>query len=128
MLHDGPEDVHATTQDDVHYDVHAGALLAHSENSFGGLLAPTRPSSPQCIAVPDESAVFNIVLHAVYDLDCAQYAPADTDVIAAVHALCTYGIAPARVLGPASALCALIVARLPTRTPAACLRFYALAG
>lgn len=127
MLHADPEDVQVTTQDNVDYYVHAAQLRAHSENSFGGLL--TRPIGFwQRIAVAEESTVFNVVLHAVYGLDCGQYNPTDDEIISAVHALYSYGVPPARILSPATILFPLIISNLPNRTATEVLRFYALAG
>lgn len=127
MLRIASEDVQVVSQDNVSFYVHALQLLVESDNFFGGTLVyPFGPS--QYIVVTEQSSVFNIVLHAIYNLDCACYDPPDADIISAVHALQKYGIQPARLLGSTTALFQVIVSRLPDRDVAATLSLYALAG
>lgn len=121
------EDVQVVSQDNVYFYVHAVQLLAESDTFFGAMLVfPFGP--PQHIMVAEQSSVFNIVLHAIYNLSCARYDPTDEDITSAVHALQKYGIPPARLLRPSTYLFQVILSRLPFRNLAATLSFYALSG
>lgn len=115
------------SQDNVYFYVHAVQLLAESDNFFGAMLVfPFGPS--QHIMVAEQSSVFNIVLHAIYNISSALYDPTDEDIISAVHALQKYGIPPARLLGSSTNIFQVIISRLPFRNLAATLSFYALSG
>jgi hypothetical protein len=94
-------DVIIVSSDGVFFYAHTHLLLAASTDGFSGHLlgAPTVP-----ILFGEPAAVLNLVLHAVYNLPCAQYSPSFAELDAAVAALSTYGIAPAGALAPGAPL------------------------
>lgn len=104
-------------------------LIQFSDNFFGEMLVVPHPLDPmQELTVTEPSNVFNVVLHAVYNLNCAQYNPSDEDVMAAIDALSKYSVALNKVAVPATPLFALITSRLGDRDVTRVLQFYALAG
>lgn len=54
--------------------------------------------------VPEHSSVFNIVLHAIYDMSCTQYSPPFDTLVEAVNALKAYGVTPKSVITPSRPL------------------------
>jgi hypothetical protein len=115
-----PIDVILLSLDSVFFNVHTHRLLSASNNGFGGLLPRPSVSTaasdvPEVVAVPAQSAVLNLVLHAAYGLSCAQYAP-PFDVLAdAVRACKLYGLEPDRVFAPGAPLCEVLMSHTPLR-------------
>jgi hypothetical protein len=70
------------------------------------------------------STIFNIILHAVYDLDCSPYSPSFLDVSMAISALPSYGMPLAEHVQPAMPLFKLAMAHAPFIP----LQVYGLAG
>ena len=124
------QDVMLVSLDLVFFYVHSAVMLARSSNGFAWLLSDVPSLLPHCplqfhvAAVPETSPVLNIVLHAVYNKSCAEYEPADADVIAAVDRFGLYGLDVQQHLAPQTALFEFVA----TRVPSAPLAFYALAG
>jgi hypothetical protein len=56
------------------------------------------------LAVPEHSSVFNIMLHAIYDISCIQYSPSLDTLIGGVRALKTYGVAAKHAITPSTQL------------------------
>jgi hypothetical protein len=83
------------SSDGVFFYGHTHRLLTASTDGFAGRLL-CKPATPLALAEP--AAVLNLVLHAVYDLPCAQYSPVLAELDAAAAALSRYGIAPAAAL------------------------------
>ena len=92
------------------------ALLASvSANYFATLLPPTdrSPDGYPLARSQDTSDVLNIVLHAVYDMSPARYAPPVTTLLAALDRLPAYGMLPAQHVVPPRALYAVLLAQAP---------------
>lgn len=130
-----PTDLVLLSTDCVFFYVHFQRLLAASDNGFNRLLlTPRRETfgndenatvpSDMIISLPEPSAVLNVILHAIYDLSCAQYSPSFDVLSAAVEALKVYGVSLPKVLSPPSPLHNILLAHAPTSP----LELYALAG
>jgi hypothetical protein len=123
-----PADLVLRSSDSVLFYVHSHVLLAASENGFKSLL-PGPPAENDdhlgpVISVREPSAIFNIVLHTIYDMSCTHYAPSSEDIIAAVHALKSYGIPPKTRVVPSSPLFNTLASHAPLRP----FEIYALAS
>ncbi|KAF9040171.1 hypothetical protein BDZ89DRAFT_1060569 [Hymenopellis radicata] len=71
-----------------------------SSNGFGSALLHDAAAP---IAVNDDSAVLNIILHAIYDLPSAQFSPSFPTLVDAVDRMePVYGVAPTRFILPAT--------------------------
>ena len=71
-------------------------VAAHGNGDYIGL-GPILP-------VPERSSVFNVMLHAIYDMSCIRYSPSFDTLVEAVSALITYGIAPKNVITSTTSL------------------------
>lgn len=69
-------DFDLVASDGVHFAVTAPKLRSSSSNDFGGLLA----SSSSSAVIPLSASVLNLVLHGVYGLSPATYAPNSIDL------------------------------------------------
>jgi len=91
-----PADLVLLSNDSVFFYVHTNKILKASENGFNHTIPlPTRQDHDQLgpvLAVPESSVVLNILLHAVYNMSCAHYAPSFFALESAVIALKTYGV------------------------------------
>jgi hypothetical protein len=94
------------SSDAVYFGVVSDRLLNISNNGFGSLLPASHGDTP---AIPLPSRALNILLHAIYGLSPAHYAPSIADILVAVRAMDTYGIVPADLITPTSALFQLVV-------------------
>ncbi|KAF9534870.1 hypothetical protein CPB83DRAFT_843075 [Crepidotus variabilis] len=104
------------SSDSVFFYVHSHMLLAVSDNNFMGQLPappPSQSSQETCIAVPDDSVHLNIILHAVYDMSCAQYSPSFESLATAVNSLQLYGIQPKTRIAPSRPLFSLLLSYAP---------------
>jgi len=122
-----PPDLIILTSDLVFFYVHSTRLRTASDNDFNMLLAEPslkKVDNMALINVPESSTVINIVLHAIYNISCAQYAPSLSDLSAAVAALVTYGLSKQTYLTTSSPLYTILL----TRAPLAPLEVYTLAG
>ena len=126
----GPQDLVLVSSDRVFFYVHSTALLASSSNFFASIVHPSHLSPPlehaqhAVVVVRELSPVLNIILHAIYNLSCAQYSPSNGELIAAVDALPRYGISVQMHLAPETALFQVLTSRVHTDA----LTIYALAG
>lgn len=97
-LHDfQPADILLMSKDSVFFYVHCSRLLGASDNSFNQLIPESRKSGKSgeqesIIPVPEPSDVLNIILHTIYDMSSAHYAPSFATLEASVNALKVYGI------------------------------------
>lgn len=75
--HTLPPDLVLLSSDSVFFYVHSRRLLAASSNGFRSLLpnTPVNASQSFVITVPETAAVLNIILHAIYEMSCAEYRP-----------------------------------------------------
>ncbi|KAI0035710.1 hypothetical protein K488DRAFT_42677 [Vararia minispora EC-137] len=96
-----PSDVMLVSADCVYFCVCSERLLSVSNDGFGSLL----PASHNAIlSVPLTSKVLNVLLHAIYDLPLARYAPSINDISQAIAAMGAYGIKAKHVITPPSSL------------------------
>ncbi|KAL1707957.1 hypothetical protein EV121DRAFT_268205 [Schizophyllum commune] len=115
-LHGGvPPDVVLVSTDGVYFYVNRALLATASANYFAALLPPTdrSPDGFPLARAQDASDVLNIVLHAVYDMSPARYAPPVTTLLAALDRLPAYGMLPAQHVVPPRALYAVLLAQAP---------------
>ncbi|KAJ7164433.1 hypothetical protein C8R46DRAFT_1099504 [Mycena filopes] len=110
--------------------VHSECLERPSDNGFHNLLpvahaTSIRPDRPLTILdLPEDSSVLNILLHAVYELDCAKYSPSLANLAKAVDSMHVYGISPGLTILPSTPLFILLLAHA-AHAP---LKLYCLAG
>ncbi|KAL1724181.1 hypothetical protein EV715DRAFT_166017, partial [Schizophyllum commune] len=115
-LHGGvPPDVVLVSTDGVYFYVNRALLASASANYFAALLPPAgrSPDGFPLAHSQDASDVLNIVLHAVYDMSPARYAPPVTTLLAALDRLPVYGMLPAQHVVPPRALYAVLLAQAP---------------
>ncbi|KAL1680241.1 hypothetical protein EV122DRAFT_183075, partial [Schizophyllum commune] len=115
-LHGGvPPDVVLVSTDGVYFYVNRALLATASANYFAALLPPAgrSPDGFPLARSQDASDVLNIVLHAVYDMSPARYAPPVTTLLAALDRLPAYGMLPAQHVVPPRALYAVLLAQAP---------------
>lgn len=117
MHHPAHADAILLSRDNVWFYIDTTKLLASSENSFNSLLPPVQGHASEpfghMIVVPEPSIVLNIVLHAIYDISCAQYNPPFDAIAAAIMALKTYGIPLHAQLSPGTSLYSLLKSYAP---------------
>lgn len=106
-------DVILVSSDSVFFYLHTHVLLGASENGFRLLLPVPEEDRPEHITVPQTSEVFNIILHAVYDISCAHFSPSFETVVTAVHSLPTYGITVKDRIAPSTQLFRLLLLYAP---------------
>jgi hypothetical protein len=123
-----PTDLIILSSDSVFFYVHTHKILAASVNGFNSLLPPkeeNRPEGPGSIlALHDDSVVINILLHTIYNMSVAHYAPVPEAVLAAVESLEKYGLSMQTYLAPASPLYSFVLGTAPQ----APIEFYATAA
>lgn len=121
-------DIILLSSDSVFFYVHSARLLAASENGFNSHLPfaskNNNSDSDAIIAIPERSAVINIVLHAMYGMSCTHYSPSFEELEEAIAALQIYGITVSTFASPGSPLSNALLAHAPTRP----LDLYALAA
>ncbi|KAF7968624.1 hypothetical protein HWV62_29787 [Athelia sp. TMB] len=92
-----PADLLLMSKDSVFFYVHSGRLLRASHNNFNHLVPeyrkPDLEQQASIIPVPEPSEVLNIILHAIYNMSCAHYAPPFSALESAVIAMKAYGVA-----------------------------------
>lgn len=121
-----PPDLVFLSSDAVFFYVHSEQVLGASENGFCGLLPAKQADPPPAlksfprveelgpiIALPESAHVVNVVLHTIYGISCAHYAPALDVLLAALDALHEYGIPLKRYCTPSTPLFSLILAQAP---------------
>ncbi|KAI5892601.1 uncharacterized protein SCHCODRAFT_01181002, partial [Schizophyllum commune H4-8] len=110
-----PPDVVLVSTDGVYFYVNRALLASASANYFAALLPPSvrSPDGFPLAHTQDASDVLNIILHAVYDMSPARYAPPVTTLLAALDRLPAYGMLPAQHVVPPRALYAVLLAQAP---------------
>ncbi|KAJ7283709.1 hypothetical protein C8J57DRAFT_1293340 [Mycena rebaudengoi] len=114
------------SKDSVYFYVHSDLLLAASENNFRAMLPlpPVDSVDPPVLDIPESSPVLNIILHAIYELSCAQYSPTFDTLVKAVDSMPIYGINPKSHILPSTSLFTLLLSQAPLFP----LELYALAA
>lgn len=121
----GPANLVLRSQDAVYFYCHIDFIRSVSDNNFHNLLpAQTVESTGSFVTVFEPAVVLNIMLHAIYNLSCAHYAPTFTDLAAAVAALTKYGISVRQRISPHTFL----FAQIMTHAPENSMDIYALAA
>ncbi|EIW80427.1 hypothetical protein CONPUDRAFT_105432 [Coniophora puteana RWD-64-598 SS2] len=116
QIHILPPDLLLLSSDAVYFYLGRNVLSDSSANAFNGLLSKPQSKSAHnmnVVFVPEHSAVLNIVLHTVYGVSCAHYAPAFESLSSAVTALAKYGFLPSRFIAPATPLYILLLSQAP---------------
>jgi len=87
---------------------------------------PAKDGEPLCpfLTVQEPSAVYNILLHTIYDMSCAHYSPSFEHLVTSVHALKSYGIPLSTRIAPSTPLFTLLLSHAPLHP----LELYALAS
>ncbi|KAI0248801.1 hypothetical protein BJV78DRAFT_1130640 [Lactifluus subvellereus] len=123
-----PTDLIILSSDSVFFYVHTHKVLAASTNGFNSLLPPKEQGQPDgaggILPLHDDSVVINVLLHTIYNMSAAHYAPTPEVVITAVESLEKYGLSVQTYLAPASPLSMLFLGTAPQ----APIEFYATAG
>jgi len=101
------------SSDSVFFYVHSRKILAASSNGFNSLLPLKEHGEPDDVAgilpLHLDSVVVNILLHTIYNMSAAHYAPTAEAVIAAVDCFETYGLSVQAHLTPPSPFYALFL-------------------
>ncbi|KAJ7175216.1 hypothetical protein C8R43DRAFT_976219 [Mycena crocata] len=103
------------SSDSVRFYVDSERLRDASENQFGDILpiSSVERDGPAMLDISQPAAVLNIILHAIYDMTCAQYSPAFEILVNAVDSMPIYGIKPKTIIRPATALFTLLLSQAP---------------
>ncbi|KAJ7616976.1 hypothetical protein DFH06DRAFT_1286069 [Mycena polygramma] len=115
------------TADSVHFSVHSHVLLGATDNGFRDMLpfhCANEFDVASVLQVPESSSVLNVILHAIYDISCAQYSPAFETLVDAVDSMLVYGINPKSSIFPSTPLFTLLLSHAPLFP----LELYALAA
>jgi hypothetical protein len=123
-----PTDLIILSSDSVFFYVHTHKLIAASTNGFGSILPLKAQGQPEdagsFLPLPHDSVVLNVLLHAIYNMSAAHYAPSAEAVITAVECFERYGLSVESYLSPASPFYTLFLGTAPQ----APIEFYAIAG
>jgi hypothetical protein len=96
-----PADVLLLSSDNVYFCVHSMTLLLHSLNTFGGYLKEIL----QPILLSAHSAVINLALYALYDLNPSAFNPTTGLMAQALSFLIDHGILPKDCITSANPFC-----------------------
>ena len=123
-----PTDLIILSSDSVFFYVHEHKIIAGSMNGFNSLLPLKERGLPEdtgnILPLHLDSVVLNILLHTIYNMSAAHYAPTPDAVISAVESLEEHGLEVKTHLAPGTPLYALFLGTAP-QTP---IQFYAVAG
>ena len=123
-----PADLILHSSDSVFFYVHSHVLLGASQNGFKDMLPAPHSNKDDnfgpILAVPEPSAVLNVLLHTIYDMSCAHYSPSFEQLVSAVHAMKNYGIPPDSRILPSTPLFILLLSHAPLHP----LELYAVAA
>lgn len=74
-----PADLVLLSKDSVFFYVHMHTILKASENGFNQMLPPRLQQDKDqfgpILPIPESSTILNVILHVIYDMSCAHYAP-----------------------------------------------------
>ncbi|TFK24353.1 hypothetical protein FA15DRAFT_687524 [Coprinopsis marcescibilis] len=121
--HDATHDAIFRTSDSVLFYVHSSVMKASSPMIFDQFLS-SAASQDDIIDVPESSAVLNVILHSLYNLSCASYAPSFDLLEEAVDRMGFYNISPKTQIHPGRQLFSLLL----THAALLPLRIYAFAA
>ncbi|KAH8800548.1 hypothetical protein DL96DRAFT_1538694 [Flagelloscypha sp. PMI_526] len=110
------QDVALVSNDCVHFYVDKSRLLSSSYNGFNHLLDNLRTSDsvdPPIIPICERSETLNVILHAIFHMSCAAYAPSFEVLKTAVNEMQTYGLQAPLYLKSSSSLFSLLLAQAP---------------
>lgn len=123
-----PTDLIILSSDSVFFYVHEHKITAASNNGFNSLLPLKEQGhledAGNILPLHLDSVVLNILLHTIYNMSAAHYAPTPDAVISAVESLEEYGLSVKTYLAPATPLYALFLGTAPQ----APIEYYAVAG
>lgn len=94
-------DLMLMSPDSVLFYVHSSIIYLPSCNDQSRPILPLTPPQEAysedgqksvIISVPESSEILNIILHAAYNMSCAQYFPSFDTLVIAVNSLSTYGL------------------------------------
>jgi hypothetical protein len=123
-----PTDLIVLSSDSVFFYVHTHKLIAASTNGFNSLLPVKEQGEPEdagCfLPLHLDSVVLNILLHTIYNMSAAHYAPPPEAIIAAVESFERYGLSVQTHLTPTSPFYTLFIGTAPQ----APIEFYAISG
>lgn len=92
-------------------------ILKASENGFNQMLPPRLQQDKDqfgpILPIPESSTVLNVILHVIYDMSCAHYAPSFEILVSAVTALKTYGVPLYPRIRPSTHLYTLLMSYAP---------------
>ncbi|KAI0048311.1 hypothetical protein FA95DRAFT_1657902 [Auriscalpium vulgare] len=123
-LDPSPPNFLITSEDGVTFYLHSHRLVEMSDNHFASYVPCEESSDPPIVTVPLDSAVLNILFHAVYGMPTVHYRPTPEAVIKAIAVLPVYGLSSDTLLAPGAPLFELVVAVAPQ----APIEFYAIAA
>ncbi|KAF7797127.1 hypothetical protein EIP86_008319 [Pleurotus ostreatoroseus] len=115
-------DIFILSRDDVYFSAHSQVLRHISANQFEGRLPahvldeygmPTDNNGPVIMALPEESATVNAVLHVIYGLAFDAQSIGFDVALAAVEAMKTYWISLHTYMAPRTALFDLFMRQAP---------------
>ncbi|KAH8081294.1 hypothetical protein BXZ70DRAFT_959678 [Cristinia sonorae] len=122
LVYDGQRpNVVLFTSDHVLFYAHISHLTTVSGNAFNGLLAlnvvrnVTQGGTSLVVPVPEDSVLFNVIIHTIYSQPCNQYRPSIDTLLNAVRALKTYGVPLQRFVVPTTPLYHHIISEAPRR-------------
>ncbi|TFK24351.1 hypothetical protein FA15DRAFT_741776 [Coprinopsis marcescibilis] len=110
--HDATHDAILRSSDTVLFYVHSNIMKASSPRIFDQFFA-SATSQDDIIDVPESSAVLNVLLHSLYDMSCASYAPSFDILEEAVDRMAFYHISPASQIHPGRRLFSLMLTHVP---------------
>ncbi|KIL59652.1 hypothetical protein M378DRAFT_84807, partial [Amanita muscaria Koide BX008] len=114
--HSMGSDLCFSSSDMVLFYVNSQVILAASEKAFSSLLSDTLSNEKYrntVINVPEESVVLNVILHALYNLSCAQHSPALQTLLTAVNQMPFYDICVRKHVSPGTPLYQLLLSQAP---------------
>lgn len=110
-LSETASDILFVPSDSAYFRARSHILLGASQNGFNYLL-PSHPSNDEgyfwespLISVPEISAVFNVMIRAIYRVSCAHYTPSFETLAEAIRSLRTYGVTPSTRLPRSTTFC-----------------------
>ena len=113
-------DIVLVSSDRVLFYAHLFHLSYTSQNGFNGLLRTEGTggemgSIPAIVSVPEDSTLFNVVIHAIYNMSCSQYNPSLDTLLAAIPILQNYGIPLQRFVVSSTPLFDQILVQIPRK-------------
>ncbi|KAK7443734.1 hypothetical protein VKT23_015516 [Stygiomarasmius scandens] len=110
-----PPDLILLSSDGVVFYVNEDSLLRASDNSFSGLLPIAANDKIERVRHlhKTHSSELNIILHILYNMDCAQYNPQLSTIISAIDHLPQYGYTPKQWISSKNFIYHLLLVQAP---------------